>query len=112
MDSGGDGNDMFFNVFPSKHAIGIMSDGGKEVLVHIGVNTVKLKGQGFEVLVKEGDLVEAGQPILQVDLEYVKAHAPSLISPVIFSNLPEGAAVTLNKTGEVTTGETGIITIK
>ncbi|MBJ8193014.1 PTS glucose transporter subunit IIA, partial [Bacillus cereus] len=46
-----------FNVFPSKHAIGIQSDGGKEVLVHIGVNTVKLKGQGFDVLVNEGDLV-------------------------------------------------------
>ena len=47
-------NGTVFNVFPSKHAVGIMSDGGKEVLVHIGVNTVKLKGQGFEVLVQEG----------------------------------------------------------
>lgn len=101
-----------FNVFPSKHAIGIMSDGGKEVLVHIGVNTVKLKGQGFKVLVQEGDLVSAGQPIMEVDLEYVREHAPSIISPVIFSNLPEGASVTLNKTGVVKTGEPNIITIK
>ena len=101
-----------FNVFPSKHAVGIMSDGGKEVLVHIGVNTVKLKGQGFKVLVQEGDLVSAGQPIMEVDLEYVKEHAPSIISPVIFSNLPEGVSVTLNKTGVVKTGEPNIITIK
>ncbi|RUT28678.1 PTS glucose transporter subunit IICBA [Paenibacillus zeisoli] len=101
-----------FNVFPSKHAIGIMSDGGKEVLVHIGVNTVKLKGQGFNVLVKEGDLVSAGQPIMEVDLEYVKAHAPSIISPIIFSNLPEGSSVTLNKSGLVKSGENNIITIK
>ncbi|AWB45647.1 PTS glucose transporter subunit IICBA [Paenibacillus sp. CAA11] len=101
-----------FNVFPSKHAVGIMSDGGKEVLVHIGVNTVKLKGQGFTVLVQEGDLVSAGQPIMEVDLEYVKEHAPSIISPIIFSNLPEGAAVTLNKTGAVKSGEANIITIK
>ncbi|WP_223068563.1 glucose-specific PTS transporter subunit IIBC [Paenibacillus caui] len=101
-----------FNVFPSKHAVGIMSDGGKEVLVHIGVNTVKLKGQGFEVLVNEGDLVSAGQPIMKVDLEYVKEHAPSIITPIIFSNLPEGAAVTLNKTGAVKSGEANIITIK
>lgn len=101
-----------FNVFPSKHAIGIMSDGGKEVLVHIGVNTVKLKGQGFKVLVQEGDLVSAGQPIMEVDLDYVKEHAPSIISPVIFSNLPEGTAVTLNKTGVVKSGEPNIITIK
>ncbi|NGM82956.1 PTS transporter subunit EIIC [Paenibacillus sp. 7124] len=101
-----------FNVFPSKHAIGIMSDGGKEVLVHIGVNTVKLKGQGFTVLVEEGDLVAAGQPIMEVDLEYVKAHAPSVISPVIFSNLPEGSAVTLKKPGKVSIGDKDIITIQ
>ncbi|MFC7681365.1 glucose-specific PTS transporter subunit IIBC [Paenibacillus sp. GCM10028914] len=101
-----------FNVFPSKHAIGIMSDGGKEVLVHIGVNTVKLKGQGFKVLVNEGDLVSAGQPIMEVDLEYVKEHAKSIISPVIFSNLPEGVSVKLNKTGVVKAGEPNIITIK
>jgi len=101
-----------FNVFPSKHAIGIMSDGGKEVLVHIGVNTVKLKGQGFNVLVKEGDLVAAGQPILEVDLDYVKEHAPSIISPIVFSNLPEGASVKLNKTGKLSKGEADIVTIK
>ncbi|MCL6602605.1 MAG: glucose-specific PTS transporter subunit IIBC [Paenibacillus sp.] len=101
-----------FNVFPSKHAIGIMSDGGKEVLVHIGVNTVKLKGQGFTVLVEEGDLVAAGQPIMEVDLEYVKAHAPSVISPVIFSNLPEGSSVTLKKPGKVSIGDKDIIVIQ
>ena len=101
-----------FNVFPSKHAIGIMSDGGKEVLVHIGVNTVKLKGQGFTVLVEEGDLVAAGQPIMEVDLEYVKANAKSVMSPVIFSNLPEGSSVTLKKPGKVTIGDKDIITIQ
>ncbi|KAA9005356.1 PTS glucose transporter subunit IICBA [Paenibacillus spiritus] len=101
-----------FNVFPSKHAVGIMSDGGKEVLVHIGVNTVKLKGQGFNVLVQEGDLVAAGQPIMEVDLEYVRAHAPSVISPVIFSNLPEGSAVTLKKPGAVRIGDRDIIEIR
>ncbi|AOZ91837.1 glucose-specific PTS transporter subunit IIBC [Paenibacillus crassostreae] len=100
-----------FNVFPSKHAIGIMSDGGKEVLVHIGVNTVKLKGNGFTVLVAEGDLVSAGQPIMEVDLAYVKENAKSIISPIIFSNLPEGASVTLNKTGVLKAGEGNIITI-
>lgn len=100
-----------FNVFPSKHAIGIMSDGGKEVLVHIGVNTVK-QGQGFTVLVEEGDLVAAGQPIMEVDLEYVKANAPSVISPVIFSNLPEGSSVTLKKPGKVVIGDKDIITIQ
>ncbi|SDF95448.1 PTS system D-glucose-specific IIA component, Glc family /PTS system D-glucose-specific IIB component, Glc family /PTS system D-glucose-specific IIC component, Glc family [Fontibacillus panacisegetis] len=101
-----------FNVFPSKHAVGIMSDGGKEVLVHIGVNTVKLKGQGFKVLVNEGDLVSAGQPIMEVDIAYVKEHAPSIISPIIFSNLPEGSVVELKKSGTLKSGEDNIITIK
>ncbi|MBP1999054.1 PTS system D-glucosamine-specific IIC component [Paenibacillus shirakamiensis] len=101
-----------FNVFPTKHAIGIMSDGGKEVLVHIGVNTVKLKGQGFNVLIKEGDLVSAGQPIMEVDLDYVKAHAPSIISPIIFSNLPEGSEVTLLTPGTTKRGQGDIIEIK
>lgn len=101
-----------FNVFPSKHAVGIMSDGGKEVLVHIGVNTVKLKGQGFNVLVQEGDLVSAGQPIMEVDLEYVKANAPSIISPIIFTNLPEGSTVTLKKSGVLKVGDQPIIEIK
>ncbi|MFC4766226.1 glucose-specific PTS transporter subunit IIBC [Effusibacillus consociatus] len=105
-------NGKVFNVFPSKHAIGIQSEGGKELLVHFGVNTVKLKGQGFKVLVSEGDEVKAGQPIMEVDLEYVKEHAPSIMTPVIFSNLPDGASVKLNKTGEVSIGDREIITIK
>ncbi|NGZ73740.1 glucose-specific PTS transporter subunit IIBC [Saccharibacillus alkalitolerans] len=105
-------NGTVFNVFPSKHAIGIMSEAGKEILVHIGVNTVKLKGQGFNVLVAEGDAVMAGQPILEVDLAYVQEHAPSIMTPVIFSNLPEGAKVTLLKTGTVKAGEEKIVSIK
>lgn len=101
-----------FNVFPSKHAVAIMSNGGKEVLVHIGVNTVKLKGLGLNVLVQEGDLVSAGQPIIEVDLEYVKANAPSIISPVIFTNLPVGSTVTLKKSGVLKIGDQPIIEIK
>jgi glucose-specific phosphotransferase system IIA component len=105
-------NGTVYNVFPSKHAIGIQSEGGKELLVHFGVNTVKLKGKGFTVLVSEGDKVKAGQPIMQVDVEYVKANAPSIMTPVIFTNLPEGAKVILNKTGPVTVGDRNIASIR
>lgn len=105
-------NGTIYNVFPTKHAIGIQSDSGKELLVHFGVNTVKLKGKGFELLVAEGDKVTAGQPILKVDLELVKESAPSIMTPVIFTNLPEGASVVLNKTGKVALGERDIITLK
>lgn len=99
-------------IFPSKHAILIQSDGGKEVLVHVGVNTVKLNGEGFTILVNEGDLVSAGQPIMEVDVEFVAANAPSVVSPVVFSNLPEGSAVTLLKPGKVSIGDKDIISIK
>lgn len=105
-------NGKVFNVFPSKHAIGIMTDGGTEVLIHVGVNTVKLKGEGFNVLVSEGDTVSAGQPILEADMELVKKRAPSDLSPVLLSNLPEGSAVVLKKSGAVSAGDPGIISIE
>lgn len=105
-------NGTIYNVFPSKHAIGIMADNGKELLVHFGVNTVKLKGKGFELLVAEGDRVAAGQPILKVDLEMVREAAPSVMTPVIFTNLPEGVSVVLNKTGKVFRGEKDIISFR
>ncbi|PZD97603.1 PTS glucose transporter subunit IICBA [Paenibacillus sambharensis] len=105
-------NGTVYNVFPRKHAIGIRSNAGKEVLVHFGINTVKLKGQGFNILVQEGDEVKAGQPIMEADLEFIKANAPSTMTPIIFTNLPEGASVVLNKTGPVTAGTKNIITIR
>jgi glucose-specific phosphotransferase system IIA component len=73
--------------FPTKHAIGLSSEDGLEILVHIGIDTVKLKGEGFELLISEGDAVEVGTPLLKVDLAYINAHAKSSVSPVIFTNL-------------------------
>lgn len=98
-------------VFPGRHAVGILSEAGIEILVHIGVNTVKLKGQGFNVCVAEGDHVAAGQLILEVDLEDVKKHAASIITPVVFMNLPGEAAVQLLAPGTVRAGEPSIIRI-
>lgn len=76
------------SVFRTKHAIGLISDTGLEVLIHVGIDTVALDGEGFELLVQEGDPVKAGQPILKVNLETLKAHNKPIITPVIFSNLP------------------------
>lgn len=99
------------NVFPTKHAIGILSDSGREILIHIGIDTVKLKGEGFELKVEENNRVKAGQPLLSVDLGFVKNHAPSIITPVVFTNLKEGEAVVINKVGMVELKEKGIISI-
>ncbi len=99
------------NVFPTKHAIGLESKAGREVLIHVGIDTVKLEGKGFETLVKEGDHVEAGQPLLEVDLDYIKENAPSIITPIVFTNLKEGQQVTIEKSGNVNRNDENIIKI-
>ncbi|MGD6993185.1 glucose-specific PTS transporter subunit IIBC [Sutcliffiella horikoshii] len=98
------------NLFPTKHAIGIETADGREVLVHVGIDTVNLKGKGFESLVEQGDTVEQGQALLNVDLRIVSEEATSIITPIIFTNLATGEAVEI-KDGSVRVGEKGRITI-
>ena len=88
-------------VFDTKHAIGMKADDGTEYLIHYGVDTVKLGGQGFEVFVQNGQKVKKGEKLMQVDLDYVKANAPSEVCLVIFTGLGEGQSVKVEKSGEV-----------
>ncbi|MBT2663065.1 glucose-specific PTS transporter subunit IIBC [Bacillus sp. ISL-45] len=99
------------NLFPTKHAIGILSDSGREILIHVGIDTVNLKGQGFETLVSENDAVKKGQPLLKVDLDYIKKNATSIITPIVFTNLSEGESIVINKKGNVDVKDENIITI-
>jgi glucose-specific phosphotransferase system IIBC component len=99
------------NLFPTKHAIGILSDSGREILIHVGIDTVNLKGQGFETLVAENDTVKKGQPLLNVDLDYIKEHATSIMTPIVFTNLAAGESIVINKQGAVELKEENIITI-
>jgi glucose PTS system EIICBA or EIICB component len=99
------------NLFPTKHAIGILSDAGREILIHVGIDTVNLKGQGFETLVSENDTVTKGQPLLKVDLDYIKEHATSIMTPIVFTNLAAGESIVINKQGEVDLKEENIISI-
>lgn len=105
-------NGKIINVFPTKHAIGIMSDGGREVLVHIGIDTVSLKGEEFETHVSEGDTVKGGDQLVTADMAYIKKHATSTITPIVFTNLKDGEKIVLQKQGSVETGEDNIITIE
>ena len=105
-------NGKVVSLFPTKHAIGILSDSGREILIHVGIDTVKLEGKGFEALVAQDDRIEIGQPLLQVDLDYIKEHATSIITPIIFTNLFEGEEISINKLGHVDSQEENIITIK
>lgn len=92
-------------VFPTRHAIGLVTEDGLEMLLHIGIDTVKLDGEGFEVLVEEGAKVKKGDALMKLDLSYIKSHAPSLVSPVLCTDLSENQKVRIIKTGAVKAGE-------
>jgi PTS system D-glucosamine-specific IIC component len=105
-------NGKILNVFPTKHAIGLQSDGGKEILIHFGIDTVNLKGEGFEAFVQEGDIVVQGQKLLEVDLEFVKQNAPTVMTPIVFTNLKEGQTIKIKAKGNVTAKDNNVISIE
>ena len=95
----------------TRHAVGITADDGTEVLIHIGIDTVTLGGAGFTSLVAQEERVTAGQLLLQVDLGQIQDKVPSLITPVVFTNLPEGLQVAVSAGREVKRGEKGFFSI-
>ena len=73
-------------IFKTKHAIGLLSDEGVEVLIHIGMDTVQLNGEHFTAYIKDGDRVKVGDPLVDVDLEAVRAKGYETVTPVIITN--------------------------
>lgn len=73
-------------LFPTLHAIGMKTKEGVEILIHFGMDTVNLKGEGFIAHVEQGDVVEKGEQLVSVDLNIIKDKVPSLITPIIFTN--------------------------
>lgn len=73
-------------IFPTGHAIGIKSNEGVELLIHLGIDTVELNGEGFEVLVKNGDTIKAGDSLIRFNIEDIKNKNYSMISPIIITN--------------------------
>lgn len=92
-------------VFETKHAIGFQTASGIAMLLHMGIDTVNLNGEGFEVLVKDGDQVKKGDVLMKLDLEYLKSHAPSLASPVLCTELGENQKIRLLAAGKVKAGD-------
>ncbi len=93
-------------VFDTKHAVGFVTDSGVDMLIHIGIDTVKLDGKGFEALVENGQKVKKGDPLLKLDLEYLKNNAPSIVSPVLATELDEDKQdVRLLKSGDIKAGD-------
>ncbi len=97
-------------IFETNHAFSIVTPAGIEIFVHFGMDTVKLEGQGFERLVNEGDIVEAGTPLIKYDYEFLKANASSIITPVIISNYEDYSDLG-KKDGNAVAGETVVLDI-
>lgn len=74
------------SIFPTKHAIGLLDEAGNEVLVHMGIDTVSLQGTGFEVAVKEGDIVQPETLLAQMDLDTIRDHGKETTVIVVFTN--------------------------
>lgn len=100
-------NGVVSAIFPTKHAIGLISDEGVELLMHIGMDTVNLNGQGFTAHVKQGDRVSVGDALISFDIEAIKAAGYPVDTPVIITNQNDFQAdVTRKMPCEVTHGET------
>ncbi|MDR9890925.1 PTS N-acetyl glucosamine transporter subunit IIABC [Pseudenterobacter timonensis] len=99
-------------IFNTNHAFCLETEKGAEIVVHMGIDTVALNGQGFKRLVEEGAEVTAGQPILEMDLDYLNANARSMISPVVCSNIDDFSGLVIQAQGQVVAGQTPLYEIK
>lgn len=99
-------------IFNTNHAFCLETDKGVELVVHMGIDTVALNGQGFKRLVEEGAEVKAGEPVLEMDLEFLNANARSMISPVVVSNVDDYAGLDELASGNVVAGQTRLYVIK
>lgn len=96
-------------VFSTKHAFALTLDNGIELLVHVGLETVTLKGEGFEQLVEQGTQVKAGTPILKIDRDFIKSKGLPLITPVLITNPDVVKSLTPKENIETKAGETTIV---
>lgn len=91
-------------VFDTKHAIGLVSKDGIELLIHVGINTVELNGEGFETFVKGGDKITAGQTLMKFDMAAIEKKGYSLVTPVIVTNTDDYTKVSTVNSGNIEEG--------
>ncbi|EPO1787359.1 PTS N-acetyl glucosamine transporter subunit IIABC [Cronobacter turicensis] len=99
-------------IFNTNHAFCLETDNGAEIVVHMGIDTVALNGQGFKRLVEEGAQVTVGQPVLELDLDYLNANARSMVSPVVCSNIDDFGGLVIQAQGAVVAGQSALYEIK
>ncbi|WP_100398443.1 PTS sugar transporter subunit IIA [Bacillus sp. FJAT-44742] len=98
-------------VFPTKHAVGIKSNEGLDILIHIGLETVAMNGEGFEAHVSEGDKVKAGDLLIEFSLDDVKEKAKSTLTPVVFTEGEQFENLELKEAEDVKCGETEVASV-
>jgi sugar PTS system EIIA component len=96
-------------IFKTKHAFAMTLDNGLELLVHIGLETVSLEGEGFEQLAQQGTRVKAGTPIMKIDRNLIKSKGLSLATPVLITNVDATKSITPIATGDVVAGKTEVL---
>ncbi|MGL4373023.1 MAG: PTS sugar transporter subunit IIA, partial [Turicibacter sp.] len=99
-------------IFPTKHAIGLETTDGVEILIHIGINTVNLGGEGFNVHIKDGQDVKAGELLVEFDSEQIKASGYDDTIMVVVTNTPKFNAINVTAQGETNTNENILEIIK
>ncbi|MFP7484593.1 PTS glucose transporter subunit IIA [Priestia filamentosa] len=98
-------------LFHTKHAIGLKTENGAEIIIHVGLETVAMEGDGFTAHVKEGSKVKKGDKLLTVDLEKVREKAKSTVTPVVVTNSADSERISLVATDSVIKGETVCMTV-
>ena len=93
-------------IFDTKHAIGLSLNNGAEILIHIGINTVELGGEGYKAFVAEGDKVKKGQTLITFDMDFIKSKGYKLVTPVIVTNSDDYSEIELKTKGNITTENT------
>ena len=91
-------------IFSTNHAFSIKTKSGLEVLVHIGLDTVALNGEGFKRLAKEGDTVSAGKPIISADLDFIEAQGKKIVTPIVINHEKE-LSITSDKVRTIREGD-------
>lgn len=100
------------SLFPTKHAIGIKSKQGLELLIHIGLETVNMKGEGFETFVEVGDKVSVGTKLISFSIELIQQKASDIITPIVITNADILKELTRGEMSGVTKGETEIMKVE
>lgn len=93
------------HLLETNHAVGLRTEAGVEILIHIGIDTIKMNGHGFDSFVAEGDTVEVGDELLEYDLDLVREEAKSILTPVVITNTEEWGMISRLQAGKINIGD-------